>query len=277
MRTQQSPKLEAALRPVMGADASRGRAGQLGQVLPLFALMAVVLLGGAALLTDVAWWWTFEQRMQRAADAAALAGAVHLPENPDLAKSTAQREAAKNGFDITLDDAYPDDANDRVLIVDIDAPVATNFARVFGITEVDVSVTGSAEFVLPVPMGSPENAYGVYGAIRTKQRRPSPPAWVPPSVLPERQLDDAARTHIRKKRQRRSTRRAIRRPIPIRCTSSPTSPSQAAVAGQSRASRSRQSPSHRTRRVAASASRSRARRPPQVVARAGPRLATTGA
>ncbi len=50
---------------------------QRGQVLPLFVLMSVVLLGGAALLTDVVWWWTVEQRMQRAADAGALAGSIY--------------------------------------------------------------------------------------------------------------------------------------------------------------------------------------------------------
>ena len=65
------------LQLVAAEPPSRSR--QLGQVLPLFALLSVVLLGGAALLTDVAWWWTSEQRMQRAADAAALAGADYLP------------------------------------------------------------------------------------------------------------------------------------------------------------------------------------------------------
>ena len=48
-----------------------GRAGQgatnhsreRGQVLPIFVIMAVVILGAAALVTDVAWWWTVEQKM----------------------------------------------------------------------------------------------------------------------------------------------------------------------------------------------------------------------
>ena len=67
-------------------------------MLPLFALMTVVLLGGAALLTDVAWWWVNEQRMQRAADAGALAGAIYLPGNQTLAFSRARDETAKNGY-----------------------------------------------------------------------------------------------------------------------------------------------------------------------------------
>ena len=64
--------------------------------------MSVVLLGGAAFVTDAVWWWTFEQRMQRAADAAALAGAVHLPGRHDLAHQKARAEAKRNGFDDAL-------------------------------------------------------------------------------------------------------------------------------------------------------------------------------
>ena len=67
------------LRPPRAGCASAARC------CPIFAVMSVVLLGGAALLTDVAWWWVNEQRMQRAADAGALAGAIHLPGNQALA------------------------------------------------------------------------------------------------------------------------------------------------------------------------------------------------
>ena len=50
-----------------------------GQALVLFVMMAVVMVGSAAAVTDVSWLWTNQQRMQRAADAASLAGAVYLP------------------------------------------------------------------------------------------------------------------------------------------------------------------------------------------------------
>jgi Flp pilus assembly protein TadG len=146
-------------------------------VLPIFAVMSVVLLGGAALLTDVAWWWTNELRMKAAADAAALAGAVYLPNDQARAYAAAFAEATKNGYTsgvggitVTPERDLPD--NPRKLIVNIDGPVQTNFARVFCwdggpcLDEVDVGVTGAAEFVLPVPMGSPENYYGVFGMTR---------------------------------------------------------------------------------------------------------------
>jgi Flp pilus assembly protein TadG len=165
-----------ALRRLRGASTDEPRSKELGQVLPMFAIMAIAVLGGAALLTDVAWWWTNEQRMQRAADAASLAGAVYLPGDEVKAFASAQDAALKNGYTngvggvVVTPRRDPD--NPRKLIVDIDGPVQTNFARVFCwnggpcLNSVAVGVTGAAEFVLPVPMGSPENYYGVFGTTR---------------------------------------------------------------------------------------------------------------
>jgi hypothetical protein len=154
-----------------------GRANlkQAGQVLPIFAVMSVVLLGGAALITDVAWWWTNEQQMQRASDAAALAGAVYLPGDQTRAFSSARAEAAKNGYADGIGGVAVtprrDLSNPRKLIVDIDGSVGTNFARVFCwqggpcLDHVSIGTRGAAEFILPVPMGSPQNYYGV-GTLR---------------------------------------------------------------------------------------------------------------
>lgn len=146
------------------------RRAERGQVLPIFVMMSVVLLGGAALLADAAWWWTMEQRMQRAADAGALAGAVFLPDQQAAAFQSAIEETRKNGFthgqDGVIVSPRRDPINPRKLIVDIDAPVETFFAKVFNLVTVDVGVTGAAEYTLPVPMGSPENYYGVFGTVR---------------------------------------------------------------------------------------------------------------
>ncbi len=114
--------------------------------------------------------------MQRAADAAALAGAVYLPGD----ETGALRRGPRRGQEERLPDGVGgvtvtprrDPENARKLIVDIDGPVQTNFARVFCwdggpcLQSVAVGVTGAAEFVLPVPMGSPENYYGVFGTTR---------------------------------------------------------------------------------------------------------------
>lgn len=167
--------LRARLPDLAGRDESAteepdAQRRQRGQVLPIFVIMSVVLLGGAALLADAAWWWTMEQKMQRAADAGALAGAVYLPNQQSVAFQAALEETRKNGFTHGQDDVVVtprrDPRNPRKLIVDIDKPVETFFARVFSLVTVDVGVTGAAEYTLPVPMGSPENYYGVFGTVR---------------------------------------------------------------------------------------------------------------
>ncbi len=48
----------------------------------------------------------------------------------------------------------------------VSAPVGTFFMRLVGITKITASYTSHAEYVLPVPMGSPENYYGNFGTIR---------------------------------------------------------------------------------------------------------------
>ncbi len=54
-----------------------------------------------------------------------------------------------------------DAVNNRQLNVRVTAPVGTFFMRVIGITSIQASRTSKAEYVLPVPMGSPQNYYGV--------------------------------------------------------------------------------------------------------------------
>src|SRR5690242_7430200 len=78
---------------------SSGRSGrERGQTLVLFVIVSVVLIGAVAIVTDVSWLWVNQQRMQRAADAAALAGAIYLPGDPTTAYAVARAEAAKNGY-----------------------------------------------------------------------------------------------------------------------------------------------------------------------------------
>ena len=166
-----TPAAETDAATTSTATEAGPRHRQLGQVLPIFAVMSIVLLGGTALLSDVGWWWTNQQHMQRAADAGALAGAIYLPGNQGRAFSSAVAEVAKNGYVDgeagVVVKPRRDPGDPRKLLVDIDGPVKTNFAGVFCwqdgpcLRSVDVSVTGAASYVLPVPMGSPENYYGV--------------------------------------------------------------------------------------------------------------------
>ena len=134
-------------------------------MLVLFVLSIFVLTGITAIVVDISWYWANALRVQRAADAAALAGVVWLPGAPPNAYSTARREATRNGYEdgtggITV---FPirDAGNDRRLSVTITAPVDTFFMKIFGIQSILAVRTAKAEFILPVPMGSPEQWYGV--------------------------------------------------------------------------------------------------------------------
>ncbi|HVM66412.1 MAG TPA: pilus assembly protein TadG-related protein, partial [Acidimicrobiales bacterium] len=171
-------------------EAPKGRSlAKRGQVLVIYMMSIFVIVGLLGLVIDVAWYWTNSLRVQRAADAAALAGAVDLPAKPGTVAAHALgtgigdaiAEASKNGytgltFGCAADGATPssnpgicvhvDTGNTNQLDVMISAPVNTFFMRVFGISSLTASRDAAAVFTLPVPMGSPDNYYGVFGPVR---------------------------------------------------------------------------------------------------------------
>lgn len=144
---------------------------QRGQAIVVFALAIFVFIGMSAVVIDVAWYWSGMLRMQRAADAAALAGVVYLPGNPASAVIAARSESSKNGFTngtggVTVA-AGADTTDNRALRVTVSGSVPTFFMRVFGIASISGTRNSKAAYVLPVPMGSPESYYGVFGKLRT--------------------------------------------------------------------------------------------------------------
>src|SRR5205807_260592 len=155
------------------------RREQRGQVLVIVAIMIVALLGFTGLVTDVAWYEVNLMRIQRAADAAALAGVVYLPTNVAGAQNAALQESSKNGFangqnGVTVT-AAPEGLNNLILGVTVTAPVRSWFARLFGVTQFNARRNAKAEFVLPVPMGSPQNYYGINVVCRNSDVPPNCP------------------------------------------------------------------------------------------------------
>jgi hypothetical protein len=149
-------------RPGSG-HARRRRSG--GQVIVMFAGGLVFFIGLMAIVIDVSWYWANTLRVQRAADAAALAGAVYLPGDLTSAKLYAANEATKNGYTAgggVVVNPVQDINDPRQLDVTVSAPVGTFFMRVFGLPTITASRTAKAVYVQPVPMGSPENYYGIY-------------------------------------------------------------------------------------------------------------------
>jgi hypothetical protein len=76
------------------------RRDERGQAIVLMTLSLVVIMGMAALVLDVGNWYHTKRRLQGTADAAALAGAQLLPNDPSGAQSQALAYANKNGGDV---------------------------------------------------------------------------------------------------------------------------------------------------------------------------------
>jgi hypothetical protein len=135
------------------------------QALILVALLLTSLVGFMGMVVDVAWFQLNLVRVQRAADAGALAGSVYLPGNVPGAITAAKLATAQNGFTDTVNGvvvtAGQDPVNTQLLNVTVTSPVRTWFMRVFGINSISSNRNARAEFILPVPMGSPQNYYGV--------------------------------------------------------------------------------------------------------------------
>jgi Flp pilus assembly protein TadG len=160
--------MRASIPPALEPQARRSRRRKNGQILVIFAGALIALIGIVAVVVDVSWYWASSLRVQRAADAAALAGAVYLPSDTTSAYLYARDEATKNGYTagggttITpIQDTANGGTDPRQLDVTISTPVQTFFARVLGINSFNATRTAKAIYVQPVPMGSPLAYYGV--------------------------------------------------------------------------------------------------------------------
>jgi hypothetical protein len=117
----------------------------------------------AATAVDTANWYMEAQKLQKAADAAALGGVVYMPQDFATATSTAKAISARNGFD----DADPDITvtvakgnSSSQLRVTVTDKVHNTFGSMFGVFATTISRTALADFTGPAPMGSPCNTFG---------------------------------------------------------------------------------------------------------------------
>ncbi|MEI2637861.1 MAG: pilus assembly protein TadG-related protein [Microthrixaceae bacterium] len=136
-----------------------------GVVVVWFALMLTALLAMAGFAVDLSNWWAQAERVQKAADAAALAGVPYLPSDLTSATSRAKAELSNNGFVTSGAGAnatavVTQEANPNRLRVSVTYKVNTYFVALLGVKEVSLTREAVSEFVSPVPMGSPENKMG---------------------------------------------------------------------------------------------------------------------
>jgi Flp pilus assembly protein TadG len=122
-----------------------------GQAFALSVVMLVALLGMAALAIDVSSWYQTQRHDQAIVDAAALAGAQQLPNDPADAISTAVSYASKNGVTLAPSEVKVvsvEDTNDTIKVA-IKRPSGAFFSRVFGIDSVQVGAKAAARASSP--------------------------------------------------------------------------------------------------------------------------------
>jgi hypothetical protein len=138
-----------------------------GVAMVWFATTIVFLLGTAGFAIDLGWMYLNASRTQRTVDAAAMAGVVHLPGFPQSADSDARSTARANGYDVCdpgntgcADTLVATPIAESQLEVEISTTIPSFFLAVLGFDSFDVTRSAVAEYVKPVPMGSPNRCFG---------------------------------------------------------------------------------------------------------------------
>jgi hypothetical protein len=144
----------------------RARAGapaERGFYMVWFALTFVAVTAFAALALEYNRWNGIATKAQKTADAAALAGAVFLPDNVTGAYNTAQATATKNGMTnnsngVTVQTVVGSLPNQ--LKVTVSVTTHNPFAQIVGYNSETIVRSAVAEYQLPQNLGSPQNSYG---------------------------------------------------------------------------------------------------------------------
>lgn len=148
------------------ARASRrdARAEEDGIAIYWLAMFIVVLLGATALTVDLGYRYVVAERVQNAADAAALGGTVFLPTDFSQADLRARDVAGENGFSVSDPNVAittaPVAGQPTQLKVTIRKTVPVFFAGIFGEKAMTVTRSAIADYDQPVEMGSPSNTFG---------------------------------------------------------------------------------------------------------------------
>ncbi len=141
----------------------RRRQDQRGYAAILVAMFAGVLMVPlCAISVDTSRWYVEVQRVQNAADAAAMAGVTYLPDDFTSAKSTAVTVSGRNGYPDSGTSAVAVSLGDKPtqLTVTVSSTIGNAFGSGFGIRSNTITRSATADFNGPAPMGSPCNTFG---------------------------------------------------------------------------------------------------------------------
>ena len=129
-----------------------------GQATVITLVFLVVLLGMAALVLDIGSWYRADRATQSAADAAALAGAQKLPQDPGTANTLALQYVDKNGGGTPTVTLSSDAGTNDTIKVNLTRPAKGIFTKLFGVSTVTVgshataraSLMDEATYVAPI-------------------------------------------------------------------------------------------------------------------------------
>ena len=158
------------------------REGESGIALVQLALLSTVIMLFTAFAVDLGWFFLNANKIQRAADNAALAGVVYMPDQTPIAIDRAERVAEANGYLDGADGAalaivpQPDGKKNQLEVTVTDT-VETFFLKVIGRDTQTISRTGRAEYIKPLPMGSPQARFGNDGQDGIDCSGPDPCFW----------------------------------------------------------------------------------------------------
>ncbi len=128
------------------------------------ALTLTLMLMFAGLAVDMSNWWLQAQRIQTAADAGAHAGAAFLPADFSTARTTATTATSRNGYTSGDPDGsqvtVTQEPNPNRIRVRVATDVPSFFLDLIGMDDIRLTRESVAEYVAPVPMGSPQNKLG---------------------------------------------------------------------------------------------------------------------
>jgi Flp pilus assembly protein TadG len=137
----------------MNRQRQTGRRDGDGQIIVIFALALVAIVGMVGLVLDGGSTYAQRRAMQNAADLAAYGAANQYLLNNDKTTSSAKADSIStaNGFDpaagATVTTSWA--SNDTLLTVDITAPHRNTFASVMGFGSWPVSVTATMQVGIP--------------------------------------------------------------------------------------------------------------------------------
>jgi Flp pilus assembly protein TadG len=123
-----------------------------GQALVMTIVALVALLGMAALVLDVGAWFHQKRQLQATADAAALAGAQLLPDNPGGAQAQAMSYANKNDGGVAAADITVTSGKSTNDTISVKAHKTNSgfFSHVAGVFSVNVGASTKARVAVPV-------------------------------------------------------------------------------------------------------------------------------